>query len=721
MTARIQYPARMTDPDFDPYDLMPAALPAHPRVMLDAARLEFWRAATGAGWPKIMRERLCEKARAERFADDSPPESIRYGTVIPLRNALAWSLTGDRAYRDAALDGLRRIAANFLGWTRDEKGWRAAHASLGNFRAHVHAARAYDLLAADGLARGDQDLFQELMVSMLGLLDRAAHYHCSNHNSWALTARLALSIALGDRQVIHDSLYGCDRQGMDAAEWRCGLVHQIRHDILSDGHQWERSLGYHCYTLMAWTDLACMLRFAGVDLWHAELPALLEPEGRYMHRGYGPAGSVRSLKMAYDMPFYYMFGNGDFAMPNDSGLAHLRGIPIWGILYESAYEAYDDEKYLWLLARFREADGRRNDSSVPPSLETTHGDYDFVRLNRTDWPDGRFSLAADATIGACGRHVRGCSLFPMTGITVLRRQPERPDGAGAFLFWGPHSAGHQNAAALHLDLHAAGRRLTLTPTSRGYADAIHHRWHVQTIASNTVTLDETSMFPQADSASIWEADIFRERLTDSRDIRFDPGEAFHVARAVNTAVYPGARLDRTLVVADGWTLDVYRVSAERERQIDWCLHVVGEVERPADAAGVCLGNALGYAEFVDPWRLPAGAGPRRIAWRTPSGQTFGDLLPPADAAIVLARDPLIEGKPELGAQQARGPVTTVLVRAAAARAAFVSLWSAGDAPAANLVSRTETAEGIRIEVRESDHSLTHWWLPDDPAMPVEMR
>jgi len=69
------------------------------------------------------------------------------------------------------------------------------------------------------------------------------------------------------------------------------------------------------------------------------------------------------------------------------------------------------------------------------------------------------------------------------------------------------------------------------------------------------------MFPyDFETASIWEADNWRERPSDGVLELFQPERAFKAVRASNTAVYPGVRLDRTVVVTPRYVLDVFRVS-----------------------------------------------------------------------------------------------------------------------------------------------------------------
>ena len=152
------------------------------------------------------------------------------------------------------------------------------------------------------------------------------------------------------------------------------------------------------------------------------------------------------------------------------------------------------------------------------------GEFDFVRLHQPEIAAGSFSLAENCPISLEGMHQNHCTLFPTTGAGVLRHGPGATDPAAHFC-WGPHSAGHQSPAALHVDLHALGQRVTNAPDiGVGYDDPMHLTWVRTTIAHNTVTVDETPMFPyDREEDSIWRTDSPRDHVSDSVLEFFQPG------------------------------------------------------------------------------------------------------------------------------------------------------------------------------------------------------
>jgi len=652
--------------DYDPFGLMPRALPARPRAFVTAAQVARARElAAAGGWPRAALDLLLANCRAGELPPALPvPADValnRQVIGLAVRCALAHLLAGGEEFRTRGLAALRLVADACPRWTTAH-GARAGAGSLEESRLALQLAHAVDLLAAAGLEERDERAFREMLGHARSALDACPHYTCGNHNTHCLKAMLAVGAAAGDVQAIHDALYGrqCGEQ------WRYGLIHQLRHDLLSDGLHWEGTPGYHFYTLMALTEAACILENLGVDLWHAQLPPLQQTDGRDLHRAYGPQRGAKCLKAAFDAPLHQAFPGGLMPLLHDSGLAHLRGIHVWGPIYEAAYEAYGEPAYAWLLNLMEREypPSARRHPALPMPLNTGTGDLDFARMRRASYPQGAFSTAPDRAISLGGRHEGGCSLFPVHGSAMLRAGQ-----AGAWLYWGPHAAGHMSPAALHLDLAADGRRLTDAPRSDGYDDPRHLTWVRTTIAHNTVTVDEASMFPyDFPTESIWEADSWRDRTSDGRLELFQPAERFKAVRASNESVYAGVRLDRTVVLTARWALDAYRVTSDAEHTLDWAMHCAGGIAPPDGASPVQLADRRGYCHLTDAVGVEAMGRPIRV------GEAI--LAPPAGASLIVARDPGV-GKPDLGELEPPGPRTCLIVRVRAARALFLSLWPFG--------------------------------------------
>jgi hypothetical protein len=686
---------RMQEVSFDPFKLMPRAIPPHPRLFVT---------------PRVLNraKRLVRRARWAASAMNWLLSSVRESAVLPrtlptpsqpavndrvlgfaMRCALAHLLTGESGLRERSLEALRLLARHYPRWPINESHARGATYSLAETRFIAQMAQTYDMLAADGLSSEDERLFRAALDSALEVVNVQPHMSCGNHNTWCLFSRLAIAVALGDLQGIHDALYGWQSgpngRGCPAAYgyppgsmgWRYGVVHQLRHDILSDGLHWERAPGYHFYTMMGFSEIAWLCANIGVDLWRARLPTQTAQDCGDLHRAYGPAGRTKSLKAMFDAPFYLAFANGDLSMIHDSGVANLRGVWIWETMYDLAYQEYGDPKYAWLLNKIERDYPTRKRPELPMSLQGPRGNIDFVRLDGTVREAGAFSLARPAAISLLGRHRGGCTLFPVTGVAVLRSNPADVSAPGVYIFYGPHSAGHQSPGALHIELHAGGERLTDAPHSAGYEDPTHLTWVRTTIAHNTVTVDETPMYPyDAGGDSIWEKDWERipGRVSDGKLELFKPAGAVKAVRASNENVYPGVRLDRTVLLTRDFVIDVYRVLSRKRHRYDWAMHCVGTAHVPRGAARVDLGDALGYRHFTHARELRLGGGIASICWKRGEDTTVGQIAVPAGARLILARDPQAGKGQWFGQLAPVMPRTTAMVRANGEDVVFVSLW-----------------------------------------------
>jgi len=662
--------------EYDPFGLMPEKLPPHPRVLVTMEQIRRTRARVRrGGWARRCLDRLLANCGTEGLFDRPlpvPADKQKNNKALGIieRNAMAFHVTGRREYRQTAMLGMRRLADIIGRLSLKRDGDLLVGGSLGESRAVGVLGHIYDLLAAADPASRDDRAFRSLLEATRQASDACSHLTCGNHNTWSLTGRISVALALGNLQWLHDGLYGCQCP----AGWRYGLIHQLRHDILSDGMHWERSFGYHYYTLMGLADAADTLWNSGIDVWHKELPTLKQDDSKDVHRAYGPVGD-KCLKAAYDALFYMMFANGDLSLVSDSGLANIRGTYIWGVIYDKAYEAYKDPKYAWLLNRAeREYGNNRQFAGVPMPLQSHRGDLDFVRLKYERYPAGSFSLKRDTRISLCGEHRHCSTLFPVYGAVTLRGGT----GAampGAFMWYGPHTAGHQAPAALHLDVQLGARVVTSAPRLSGYGDPLYLTWGRTTIAHNTVTADMKPMFPyDFDTESIWECDRWRDNVSDGELVWFRPGNDFSAVRARNGNVYPGVMLDRTLVVTRSYVLDVFRVSSGKPHQLDWAMHLVGPVSVPGSSRPCDLGKNRGYCHMRNarllPWKKSG-----ILEWGPAGCCSQVAVAMPAGGLVVLADDPPVHKGKSLGEFEEPLDQSTLMVRVRATSALFVSAWS----------------------------------------------
>jgi hypothetical protein len=714
------FPEKLEQLDYDPFRLMPKGFPIRPYIFITPAKLAVTRRLVRQkGWPAkalaLLLERAVEPCELPEGPVPEPHPKTFSAALHALRNAFAALLLGDPACRTRGLDSLRRLARAYPAWTVKPGKGRMPGGDIGEANLIHMMAAAYDCLAAEPLDPADDTLFRSLLHAALASSDAAGHATCGNHGTAVMRGRLAASAALGDRQGIHDTLYGCHRNG----SWRYGLIHQLRHDFLSDGLHWERSPGYHFLTLHLVSEMADLLENLGIDLWHARLPPLMQDDGHDLHRAYGPTQGFKTLKAAFDAPLYLAFPNGDLSLFGDSGLANLRGTHVWGTLYDFAYEAYGDPRYAGLLARSEAGNPRdkREQPDLPmPFQKTWITDLSLARVARVRYPDAKMDWGKDADISLSGRHRNGCSLFPVYGAAVLRAAPDRLEAPAAFLFWGPHTAGHQAPGSLHVDLYGGGDRATDAPRSdsRGYGYPHFLTWIRTTIAHNTVTVDEASMFPyDFKTDSIWECDRWRDSISDGELVLFQPdGDGFKALRAKNENVYKNVTLDRTVVVTEGFVLDVFRVSADRVRQFDYAMHVSGTPAWPKGSRTASLGTARGYCHFTEIKRLPVRGSAFTLAWSKPAGTVHASAVLPPGCKAFTARDlmPDADKMHTYGELGEVPPRHTLILRARGKSALFVSAWSFNSKPVPVRLLKGNAATDVVIKTGTGSAAAT-WTLP----------
>ncbi len=725
------YPEKLSAVDYDPFGLMPRKFPAHPHLFVTKSQIAFTkRLVAQGGWPRKALDMLFENAAKPHNLPTQPPAeadaALAWAAVRhALRNAWAALYTGDKKFRERALDSMRRLSRAYPSWPIKRRSGRLGTGDINEAHFIMEVARAYDCLAAGPLSASDNRLFRGLLESTHAASDAPAHNACGNHGTAVLMGRLAAAIALHDPVGMHDALYGHIREGC----WRYGIIHQLRHDILDDGMHWERVIGYHGFTLSLIAHIADLMLPLGIDLWHAKLPPLWQNDGSDLHRDYGTKLGHKTIKAAFDAPFYCSLPNGDLSTLGDSRLENLRGMFVWGILIHRAYDIYRDPKYIWLInkAEAEYPDEQRERPGLPLCLQSEWVlEAEFARLGPSARARaGMFDLSKNTALSLRGEQRGGCTQFDATGATVLRADTKSAKKPAVFFFWGPHSAGHQAPAALHIDISGAGAKATDAPRMKkgDYTDPLYLTWARTTIAHNTLTVDATPMFPyDFPSKSLWEADGWRDSISDGECLLFQPdGAGFKAARAINERVYPGARLDRTIIVTTDLVLDAFRVIAERTRMFDWAMHVVGTPILPSGARTASLGRNRGYCHFRNIKRLPGRRQPFTLTWEHATARTHATCILPARAKAFVARDPIPtpEDMHTIGEIGSVPPRHTLIIRTTAKQALFLSAWSFMEGPMPLRLIKGGVADDLVITTGRGSNARK-WLLPMGNA-PVAAR
>jgi heparinase II/III-like protein/alginate lyase len=379
----------------------------------------------------------------------------------------------------------------------------------------------------------------------------------SNRQAWNAAALYALGRVLDDA--------GLQER---AARGPSGILALVENGLADDG-LWYEGENYHWFALrgLAWG--AEMLRTAGeVDLW----------------RDASPAG--RRFRAAFEAPVLTV--QPDFTFP-------ARRDSKYGVSLRQRRMAE-----LWELARTRgEERGARNEEPSP--LEAVLAkvyDPDFdppgaswreiteveraempagVRRERLGWKGFLWALpeppASDAPWVPATVHLES------SGIAVIRRD----DGQTCIgLDYGESGGGHGHPDRLQLTLWHKGEPWLVDFGTGAYTSQTLG-WYRSTLAHNAPLVDGHSQSPARGSC-----------------VAFEEQEEFAWVCALlpeNTA-YDAAAVQRTVVVAPGYVLDVVQMHAEVSRQLAVPWHGLG---RPTpDPRGVT------FARDTQPLRLVLG-------------------------------------------------------------------------------------------------------------------
>lgn len=315
-----------------------------------------------------------------------------------------------------------------------------------------------------------------------------------------------------------------------------GFRFQLRKSVSSDGFWYEGSFTYHYYALDAlWQTAEMAARAGGLDLFQ-------EP----------------GFAAMFSAPAQFALPDGTLAPFNDATTVNLKNYSRW---YESAYARWGDPLFAWLAG----SRGRGKEALLFGNPELGQGQN--VALSST--------------------------LFPNAGYAVLRS----PSQHTLILKFGPHGGGHGHYDKLSFVSYARDGILAVDPGTQAYAAPTHATWDLQTVAHNTVVVDERS---QGEATGNLLASQF--------------GENYSFVRADAGAAYRNARLSRSILLTNEYALDLFTAESTdgAEHNFDWVYHNAGEVwtDLPL-AAGANLPRTNGYqhlsnnrsAPTEDDWQL----------------------------------------------------------------------------------------------------------------------
>jgi len=388
--------------------------------------------------------------------------------------------------------------------------------------------------------------------------------------------------------------------------------------LTDDGLWCESSLHYHFTAIVPMVVLADGMRRTG---YREDLFSLVTANGR-------------TLKQPFDAMFGVLFPDGTIPPIGDAygqrrGLAEITA-------YEWAWSAWQDGRYAWLLKR--------------RGLRDAQALFGPVLPKQTPAP------------------AIGSRLYPEHGYAFLRSVsgPAYWDSPAWCVFLTFDRTGvHANHDKLGIMVFGAGR--LLIPDVEGKATVPHaFSSRIQKELNRGGLSQNTVMIDGQDQRAIPR----RLELVEFRDL---PTEKRVTAADREGLLYPGVRQQRTVCLTNEYVLDVFQVSCDSPRQIDWILHVLDEQAQPQPAG---LPFAPMDGPGTRPWTWLRGFQQARtdqawqLVWKQDDLLFAARMLAEPNTQIIRCRYPTTDEP------QAAG-IPMLIVRRHGASTVFAAMYSVG--------------------------------------------
>ncbi len=568
---------------------------------------------------------------------------------------LLYNVYGDAQYAEAGKSILMQFADLYLTLPTNNTILGPAHVFFGTLSESfwgVDMAYGYDLLYNyGGFTAADRKKLKDALFYPLADVTQQFPETASNRQNWYNNVSAAVGFLYGDQDLIDFAL-----KGKYGFQWQLGSA-------LPESGFWPEWSGYHFVALRGMIHLAEMARHNGYDLYHREI-----------------AG--RSMKKMFDSPFSLIKPNFEFPRGKDSGGGSLLEYAPY---YEVGYAVYRDPKYLALLNRTHLERGTQlvGESSA---------------LGKAPEPVTIFNLVPQLDRDTTEILPKESTNLAGNGFAILRG-----DNAQTYLSldYGILGGEHGHPDRLQIEYYADGRNWIVDPLNEMYANPNLQHWFRQTIAHNTLVVDQTT-----------------QAWTNGYGNFFGALPGFQVASGGCMTAYAGVKLTRTVVQVSapdpasnqnvgsrsgGYVLDLFDAAAPEEHLYDLPLHSFGTVTvdgvslepQPVDL----FGNRPGIPGYDQLTRISSGTtdGPWHGTF-TQNGQHLAIMMAGAPRTEVFsAMTPPIGGFYKQMVKE-QVPMPMVMARRKGKETRFVSLIQAfTDAPVARRVAQGATENTYVVE------------------------
>lgn len=466
----------------------------------------------------------------------------------------------------------------------------------------VHVAQAYDCVY-DWIPAKDRAVIEQRLLRPMAHFFTVEHVsqlnRIHNHGTWTVAGVGMLGFALRDRNLVEQALYGSKKDSTG------GFLKQLHLLFSPDGYYTEGPY-YTRYALMPF--------FLFAQAIENNLPELkiFEYRNRILHKAFY-AGLQQTDRQGRFLPF-------NDALKEMSFLANEIVIAL-----NISYTMYGGDPSLLSIAEKQQAvmlssAGLRVARDVAATTSLTPFRRTSVELG--DGPDG--------TRGAIGMLRSGDG---NTQCLLLMKYTSHGESHGHY---DKLSMMYYDGDSEILQDYGAVRFINVEPKNGGRYLPETASWARQTIAHNTVTVDEKSHYGGKMSVSSkHHADRHFFSTSDSM---------LQVMSAKAVGVYPGVEMQRTMALvrdagfAKPIVLDMFRVVSKENHSYDLPFYYLGQfiytnVKYAAfDTRRTTVGAANGYQHL---WKEAEGkaSGPVRVTWL--SGGQYYSVVSAADTSTLV--------------------------------------------------------------------------------------
>lgn len=466
----------------------------------------------------------------------------------------------------------------------------------------VHVAQAYDCVY-DWLSIDDRKTIESKLLRPMArffMVDHAReHDRIHNHGTWTVAATGVLGFALRDSDLVDKALYGTkkDKQG--------GFIRQLDLLFSPDGYYTEGPY-YTRYAIM---------------------PFLLFAQAIENNRPQLKIFEYRNqiLKKAFYAALQQTYTNGRFIPFNDAlkEMSFLANEIV--IALDITYKQYGADKRLLSIAKKQGSVMLSGGGlQVAKDLARTQSvpEFQWKSIELTDGPDG-----------------------DKGGVGILR-SGLAPDQSMLLMKYTAHGESHGHFDKLEiiyadqgreiLQDYGAARFINVEPKNGGRYLPETNSWSKQTIAHNTITVDQQSQYQGKISIA--------EKQHADRHFFSTSDSNLQVMSAKTTTAYPGVSMQRTVAMirdksfSQPVIIDVLRVVSQEAHQYDLPFYYMGHLVNTNvkytayDTQRSALGTANGYQHL---WKEAEGkaAGSVKVTWL--SGGRYYTVVSAADTSTSI--------------------------------------------------------------------------------------